>query len=282
MYQSTGKPTLYPMGALSITYGLHPNGLTDTLEMYRFKYVLGGIAVSVSKTRTGIVWGLPARARSQRVRRVCEYLEKYYRPARLGNPSDPTDVLVYIILSNKTAPKIAMSTYKNLKASLPEWDHACNGHHRAIAELLHSSGLASKRSTYIVNALRRIRADFGSCDLNHAGEMDDSDLEVYLSSLPGVSAKVAKCVMLFGFERSVLPVDTHVFRIAKRLGWVDRNRADQCHVELESLVPSWRRYSFHVNCISHGRTTCRPAHPFCQTCCIRSYCCYLEEAIAPS
>ena len=90
--------------------------------------------------------------------------------------------------------------------------------------------------------------------------------------LDGVSEKVAKCVMMYTLGFDVLPVDVHVHRVATRLEWTNRKRADQCHEELEALVKPRYRFAFHVDCICHGRAVCRPKNPRCNDCVIRRYC----------
>src|SRR5262249_43991044 len=99
----------------------------------------------------------------------------------------------------------------------------------------------------------------------------------YLAELPGVSDKVAKCVMMYTLGFDVLPVDVHVFRVASRLGWTSRCRADQCHDDLEALVQPKHRYAFHVDCICLGRAVCTPVHPDCPACPIRQYCVYFKQ-----
>ena len=110
------------------------------------------------------------------------------------------------------------------------------------------------------------------CDLSYLASLETQAAQEYPVSIPGVSKKVAKCVLMYTMHGTVLPVDSHVHRVARRLGWTARKRADQCHEELESLVPPHRRYAFHVDCIEHGRAVCRPQKPNCQICTISGYC----------
>ena len=214
------------------------------------------------------------------MRRVCEALEKEYGRPRLGNPGDPLDDLVYIIVSNKTSPKAAERTYAVVKRAFPEWGHVLESPPDALESLLHAAGLATVKSKQIRSALRAIRDDFGACDLGRLRRRPESEVQSYLVSLPGVSEKVAKCVIMYTMDGRVLPVDGHVHRISRRFGWTARKRADQCHSELEALVPPHRRYGFHVGCILHGRSVCRPRRPDCQGCCIRRHCAfYLGEVV---
>lgn len=226
--------------------------------------------------RTGRIWDKPPRVRGQVVRRVCEALERTYGRPRLGNPSAPLDDLIYVIVSNKTSPQIAQRTYTCIKREFATWDDVLLAPVSALHSLLQPAGLATVKSQQIRAALQKIKSDLGSCDLSDLEGKPGGEAQAYLVSLPGVSEKVAKCVLMYTMDAEVLPVDSHVHRIAKRLGWTSRKRADQCHDELEALVPSKRRHAFHVDCILHGRSTCRPRKPGCERCCISRHCAYSQ------
>jgi endonuclease III len=218
------------------------------------------------------------RVSSRSVRRVCEELEAEYGRPSLGNPSDPIDDLVYIILSNKTSPKTAVKTYEELKSRFRDWDSMLGASIREVRRIIRPAGLAAVKSSQLRAALRRVKEDWGLRGMRQMAELPAEDAEAYLVSLPGVSHKVAKCVLMYTMGAAVLPVDSHVHRIATRLGWTARGRPDQCHKELESLVPPHRRHAFHVDCIAHGRLICRPSKPLCCRCCIRRCCRFVREA----
>ena len=217
---------------------------------------------------------LPARLRDRIVRRVCETLEACYGSPRHGNPRNALDDLIYIILSNKTTPAMATRIYHELKRRFPRWTGFLRARASTVERILRPAGLSRIKSKYIRSALAQIESDFGSCTLSRLKRLPTSQAEEYLTCLPGVSDKVAKCVLMYTCAAQVLPIDSHVHRVAKRLGWTVRKRADQCHAELEALVPPDQRYAFHVNCIAHGRAICRPAKPECEKCCINRYCFY--------
>ena len=95
----------------------------------------------------------------------------------------------------------------------------------------------------------------------------------WLRGLPGVGAKTANCVLLFAFCRPALPVDTHIFRVAKRLGFVDAKASvEKAHTLLEALVPPEQVYPFHVLMIEHGRRICKAQRPRCTECVLGSFC----------
>ena len=232
----------------------------------------GREVLSQSAKKTGAIWHKSQSVRNREVRSVCKIFTKNYGTPRFGNPADPLDDLIYIILSNKTTPKMARSTYLRFQKRFHTWDEIVEAPISALRSLLKPAGLSAIKSRYIRAALRSIRERFGTCDLRPLNLLAPEAVQDYLVGLPGVSEKVAKCVMMYTLGMEVLPVDTHVHRISSRLGWTSRRRADQCHGELEALVPRALRRSFHVACIAHGRKVCRPRDPLCRDCCINRYC----------
>ena len=229
--------------------------------------------------RSGSIWNeLPTR-RAQVVRRVCETVEREYGRPRFANPKLPIDDLIYIVLSNKTTPNTARETFRKLKRRFSTWDAMVDGPLAEVRRILKPAGLSDVKSRQLRGALRCIRRDFGKCSLNRLKQRSADEAQQYLTSLPGVSDKVAKCVMMYTMNFDVLPVDAHVHRVATRLGWTARKRADQCHAELEALVKPRYRFAFHVGCIAHGRSTCRPVQPKCESCVIQQYCMYYKDRI---
>lgn len=222
--------------------------------------------------RTGAIWNEQESVRAEVVREVCNALERSYGKPRLGNPEDPLDDLIYIIVSNKTSAEVASRTYARLKATFGRWDNVVAAPAPSLRTILAPAGLSTVKSQQIRSALGRIASDFGSCDVTALRGWQEQAVLAYLTSLPGVSEKVARCVMMYTLDYKVLPVDAHVHRVAKRLGWVNRKRADQCHDELEALIEPDRRYAFHVDCIVHGRVICRPVEPACHQCPVVRYC----------
>lgn len=232
---------------------------------------------SKPRFRSGEIWKRPPNRRAEAVRVVCGALQRAYGLPRLGNPPDPLDDLVYITISNKTGPLIANQTFMNLRTRFPNWNDVLRVPISTVRKILRPAGLSSVKSRQLRAALRSIKQEFGDCDLRQLGDFPPEKIETFLVGLSGVSKKVAKCIMMYTLGAQVLPVDVHVHRIARRLGWTARKRADQCHEELESLVPPKRRYAFHVDCVLHGRRICRPHEPLCTDCCVRRSCAYFEK-----
>ncbi len=226
---------------------------------------------------SGEIWNRSSTERSATVESVCSLLRETYGVTDLGNPPDPLDDLIFIILSNKTAPSRARETFETLKSTYPNWEDVVKRPIEGLQSILRPSGLSLVKSQQIYRALEKIKSDFRRCDLWDLEKLSTPDAEGYLKSLPGVSEKVAKCVLIYTLHRDVLPVDSHIHRISKRLGWTDRKRADQTHAELEALIQPKARYAFHVDCILHGRQVCKTKKPRCIECVINKYCNYFNS-----
>lgn len=144
-----------------------------------------------------------------------------------------------------------------------------------LTALIKDAGLSGQKAPRIQEILRRVKSDVGQTSLSWLRDLPDARVETYLTSLPGVGTKTAKCVMLFSLGRQVLPVDTHVWRVSRRIGLVAEDeplaRADEA---LEAVVPGPDRLSLHVNGLIHGQRTCRPVAPRCSTCPVRRLCDY--------
>ena len=95
-----------------------------------------------------------------------------------------------------------------------------------------------------------------------------------LMQLPGVGRKTAACVMVYGFGKKALPVDTHVHRISNRLGLIQTQTPEDSEKELWKVVPE--HYIMHYNelMVKHGQTICRPISPLCHECPIVELCDY--------
>ncbi len=227
--------------------------------------------------KTGSIWQRTQQERTQIINAVCQELEIQYGQPRLDNPDFPVDDLVFIIISNKTTPQTAKRAYYAVRDRFASWQDVLLEPAAELREVIRSAGLADIKTSQIYGALTKIASDFGACSLQSLERISTEQQLAYLITLPGVSGKVARCIMLYTLGAQVLPVDSHVHRIARRLGWTARKRADQSHEELETLVPETRRFAFHVDCILHGRAMCRPREPWCEKCCISQYCKYSND-----
>ena len=162
--------------------------------------------------------------------------------------------------------------FDRLKAAFPEWSALTETPVSHIASLIADAGLSAQRARRLRQIADRLVDDFGEVSLCGLLNYDDKSALEYLTSLPGVGLKTAKCVMMYSLDRQVLPVDTHTARIAIRLGLVAEGTPVAVDRELSAVVAPTHRYDFHVNAVAHGRTTCRAIRPRCDDCVLSSLC----------
>jgi|SRR5271157_495452 len=209
----------------------------------------------------------------RRAHRATEILHKTYGSPRHGNKEDPVDELVFIILSQMTTHWSFNRVFERLKRNYPTWDTAVSAPIKDLASVIADAGLSNQKARCIQMVLDRVRGDFGRVTLAPLEALPDLEAERYLTSLPRVGVKTAKCVMMYSLGRLVLPVDTHVWRLARRLGLVSWELPyTQVHDALESAIRPLDRYGFHVNAIAHGRALCLPKRPRCGSCPLRRLC----------
>ena len=179
------------------------------------------------------------------------------------------------ILSQNTNDTNRDRAYADLRHALPEWDDVADAPLPVIERAIRSGGLAPTKAPRIRAVLRALRdRGIGLTDRALRGIRHDRLYDL-LVALPGVGPKTAACVLLFSLDRPYFPVDTHVHRVAARLGWVPPNAtADQAYRLLAPLVPPGIRYDLHLALITHGRTVCRAQRPRCDACVVRDLCAY--------
>jgi len=213
------------------------------------------------------------------LREIARILALVHGSPRLGNPEDPVDELVYIILARKTREDAYQRTYDALKSRFRSWDELLSAPRNEVERLVYSSGLLEKKTESLFGALTKLREAFGSCTLEPARAWPDARLEEFLCSLPEISRKSAYCIMMYAFGRSAFPVDTHVGRVLSRLRpyrelglSLEGLDHKQLQAVLACLIPPNLCYSLHVNLLVHGREICRSPRPLCDRCEIRNFC----------
>lgn len=200
------------------------------------------------------------------------YGERHWR--REDYDTDLVGALVATILSQNTSDLNSGRAYVSLKSAFPKgWDDVRRAPVVAVADAIRSGGLADIKAPRIQRVLELIHAEHGRTDLQHLEAWPDDEIRGYLRSLPGVGAKTAACVLMFNLGRAALPVDTHVHRVAGRLGLIGpKVNADKAHDLLRALVRDDQTYSFHVHLIEHGRRTCHAQRPACSRCPVQAEC----------
>ncbi len=183
--------------------------------------------------------------------------------------------LVATILSQNTSHKNSSAGFRQLWRRFRSWPAVANAAVGEIERAIRVSGLSQIKAPRIKAILSRIRRDHpsGRLSLGFLGDMPVDQAMQYLCGLDGIGPKTAACVLLFAFDRPVFPVDTHIHRIAIRLGLLGKAvSASRAQEELTPLIPPRSRYEMHVLLIEHGRKTCRAITPRCEACCLADIC----------
>ncbi|HEV2128598.1 MAG TPA: endonuclease III [Thermomicrobiales bacterium] len=204
-------------------------------------------------------------------------LDETYGPRKLRPSGDPVGTLVSTILSQNTSDINTECAYASLRARFPTWDAVVKANTDEVIDAIRSGGLANRKAPRIQEALDEIRDRYGEFSLDQLATIPLEEAKDTLLSIDGVGPKTAACVLLFALGRPALPVDTHVYRVSKRLGLIDDATTPvRAHATLEALMEgdADRTYRFHVEMIAHGRTICTARNPKCHICPLRSYCEY--------
>jgi len=195
----------------------------------------------------------------------------YGRPCR--RLTDPLSDLIGTVLSQHTSDLNSGRAYRGLRAAFPTWAAVAHARPRDVERAIRVGGLARTKSRRIVSLLRDIKAREGRYDLGPLRRLDHAAADGRLRGLRGVGPKTRACVLLFGAGHPAFPVDTHVHRIARRVGLVPETaNAERTHAILEPVVPEGRALDLHLNLIRLGREVCRPSSPHCSRCPLRPVC----------
>lgn len=214
-----------------------------------------------------------------RLLRVADRLAQRYGEMEISGPRDPLAMLVLTILSQNTNDTNRDRAYEALVARYPSYETIVAADPKDVAEAIRIGGLHRQKARRIQQILREIHRDHGSYDLEHLRAMDRDEALKTLTAYKGVGLKTAGIVLTFALDKPYFPVDTHIGRIARRLGFVE-DRQDP-HEVMNRLVPPERMAALHLHLIEHGRETCRARKPACEVCVIRAYCPVPEHGLPP-
>ncbi len=217
------------------------------------------------------------RVRRERIGPILERLaERYGWPTWSGPRLDPVAELVLTILAQNTADTNSHRAFVALQAAYPGWDAVLAAPTDQLEEVIRAGGLAPTKSRRIQQVLAEVSdATNGTWDLGFLAKWSLDQARDWLVALPGIGRKTASIVLLFAFGRPALPVDTHVYRVAERLGLIPkRTDLTRAHDLLEEVVPPESMYAAHVLLIGHGREVCRAPRPICGLCPLTDLCPY--------
>jgi endonuclease III len=208
---------------------------------------------------------------------IARALRKRYKDFGHYNRKNPLDELLLILCSVKRGEKVYLRAFKSLKQAYPTYEKLNQASVKELTKHIEWGGLQNQKARSLKKITTAITRRFGKLSLAPLRKMTEEECEEFLCSLPGVGKKVARCVMLYSLDMEVFPVDTHCWRISKRLGWIKANGKHKfCTSQdmdlLQDLMPPKLRLSLHVNMVSLGRELCLARSPKCHCCPIAQYC----------
>jgi|CXWL01.1.fsa_nt_gi endonuclease-3 len=181
--------------------------------------------------------------------------------------------LVSCILSQHTSDINSFPAFTRLVEKYPDWDDLAATPVNEVAQVIQNAGLANQKAKGIKACLEEIKKKNGSYDLSFLRSLPMPEARKWLESLPWVGPKTASIVLAFSFGMPAIPVDTHIFRVSKRLGLLTEAATEaKAHDELLIVVPEKCAFRFHCLLIEHGRKTCRARSPQCEMCVLKNDC----------
>ena len=185
---------------------------------------------------------------------------------------NPFDVLIATILSQNTSDRNSSRAFESLYKVYDSPTKLAKASEAEIAQLIKIGGLHEQKAKIIRNVAQLVIDDYGGA-LNFVCETDPETARKKLLTIIGVGPKTADCVLLFSCRRDVIPVDTHVFRVTRRLGIVpEKANHEEAHHILMEQVPAGQRGSVHVALVQFGRDICKAQNPKHESCFLIDLC----------
>ncbi|WP_372789959.1 endonuclease III [Paraconexibacter sp.] len=213
-------------------------------------------------------WVAPTRSRVRGIRRTLAAL--YGVPVQPPH-GDPLAELVLTVLSQSTNDRNRDVAFLRLRERFPSWAAVRDADVAQVQDAIRPGGLHVQKSRRIVEMLRALPEDL---DLSWMRDAPLEGCREALCALPGVGRKTTACVLLFSYGRDDVPVDTHVSRVATRLGLLRPGAGldPEQHDAMNALTPRGAALELHMNLLRHGRRTCHAQRPACDRCALRRSC----------
>jgi endonuclease-3 len=214
----------------------------------------------------------------QKYTKIAKLLEDLYGYPTWRQHLPPVDELVDTILSQSTSDTNRDMAFEALKKRFPTWEAVRDAPLEDLIATIRSAGLANQKAPRIQLALHEITDANGHISLDFLATMNVEQAKTWLTHLNGVGPKTAAIILLFSFNKPAFPVDTHVHRVTRRLGFIgEKTNAERAHIELEAIIPPEDYYPAHLNIIRHGRQVCQARRPRCEICPLTDYCDYFQS-----
>ena len=180
----------------------------------------------------------------------------------------PFHLLIAVILSAQCTDRRVNMVVPPLFERFPEPADLANATFEDVFPFVKSVSYPNSKAGHLIAMARKLVSDFDS-------EVP-SDIDK-LMTLPGVGRKTANVIASIVYDKPVIAVDTHVFRVSHRLGLSDGKTVEAVEKDLEAHIPEHQRARAHHWLILHGRYTCTARAPKCEACQIKDWCMEYER-----
>ena len=199
--------------------------------------------------------------------------QEFTLPKWVKQQRDPFETLVTTVLSQNTADKNTTRAFEALSKRFEITPEAlAKADLVEIEEAIKVSGLYKSKAKTIKQAAITILEKYHG-KLNHLLSLPLEEARKALTQFPGVGPKTADVVLLFSASQPTIPVDTHVNRVTKRLGFASANSDyEAVRKSLQSLYGPSEYLAVHLLLIAHGRRYCKARKPLCDECPVNAYC----------
>ena len=222
-------------------------------------------------------------ARKAKYAPVAAALTEVYGEMDWTRNQDGMDELISCILSQSTNDSNRDRAFARLKERFPTWDALRFAALDDLIDAVRPAGLANQKAPRIQSALELIFEKAGEYSIDFLNDLPLDEAKAWLVSLKGIGPKTAAIVLCFAYGRPAFPVDTHIYRVSKRIGFLpEKLSADDAHPVMEAIAPPQDYYQFHIQLIQHGRDTCHARKPACGRCAINAACDFFAAASAVS
>lgn len=188
------------------------------------------------------------------------------------------DEMILTILSQNTNDKNSMRAFERLKERYPANEDLYKAEPQRVSEAIKIGGLGNIKAGYILGLLKWLDETTGTLDCEFICRKDTEEVINMFRSVKGIGVKTVAVSLAFACGRDIFPVDTHVFRVMKRLGALpDINSPEKAYYYLKDIIPEGKRISMHMNVIKHGREICDARRPLCNKCPLTGVCDYYQS-----
>jgi endonuclease-3 len=217
----------------------------------------------------------------QKTRLIHELLNQQYGIQAIYGRLEPLHELIATVLSHRTTHANEVTAFRTMMERFGSWEAIRDAPVEELTQAIQTANYPEVKAPYIKQILSRIIAERGEASIDFLREMATEAAMTWLTALPGVGLKTSTLLLLFNFQKPVLPVDTHVHRVSQRLGLIGpKVTAEKAHAILLAYLPQDATvlFNFHKHFYWHGQRVCTWSFPKCPQCVLKTHCDYFLKS----